>query len=539
LDWHLKWYICNDPTSWAKGKRPTIFQGKDGWQLTIQKKKEILLNNIFGVDIDAQAAEVTKLSLLLKVVETPGQLDFMGERILPDLGRNVKCGNSLIGNDYYQERQLTMSVDEEERYRVNAFDWKTEFSQVFIQGGFDVVMGNPPYVFTRELITEYEKEYYNRVYTQTQFKINTYLLFVEKGFSLLKDTGQFGYIIPNNWLTLETASKFREFILSKTRSLSIVNSRDKVFESASVDTSILIFGKTGKADVSIFELENHEIRPVHKSTPDVYLNLDGHIISYESHKSEGSDKLLGKISHQGILLKAIAEVRNGIQAYTVGEGTPVQTEQMKRDRVYHSLEKKDDTWLKYVDGVDVGRFKIGWSRQYVKYGKNLTRPRKKEFFQGERLLIRQIPAVPPYCILASYVDEELVNDNNSMIVTQPQLGYSVKYLAGILNSRLISFWFMHSFGKLQRKVFPQFKVKELRIFPIHPISFSDSADKARHDKMVSLVERMLSLHKQSPKTPQEQEMVKREIESTDREIDQLVYELYGLSEDERKIVDER
>ena len=264
------------------------------------------------------------------------------------------------------------------------------------------------------------------------------------------------------------------------------------------------------------------------------MNLHNHIISYEAHQSGKNVDLCQKISRQGILLEIIAEVRNGIQAYTVGEGTPPQTEQVKKDRVYHSLRKKGNTWIKYVDGVDVGRYRIGWSKQFVKYGQNLSRPRKKEFFQGERLLIRQIPAKPPYSILASYVNEELVNDNNSMIVTQPKLGYNIKYLMGILNSRLISVWFIHSFGKLQRKVFPQFKVKELRAFPIRPINFSDPTDKARHDKMVQLVESMLALHKHkaAAKTQADQELYQRQIEATDREIDALVYELYGLTPDE-------
>jgi hypothetical protein len=99
LDWHLRWYKEHDPEKWAKGKDAVIYQSKDGWKLTTAKKKEILLNNIFGVDIDAQAVEVTKLSLLLKVIEDPGQLTMLDERILPDLGKNIQCGNSLIGPD--------------------------------------------------------------------------------------------------------------------------------------------------------------------------------------------------------------------------------------------------------------------------------------------------------------------------------------------------------------------------------------------------------------------------------------------------------
>ena len=151
LDWHLKWYADaeHDPEKWMTGKNPAIYQSKDGYRLTTAKKKEILLNNIFGVDIDPQAVEVTKLSLLLKVLEgesseTIGsQLALFQERVLPDLSRNIKCGNSLIGYDYFEGRLL---VEQAERERVNAFDWKAEFPQVFAQGGFDAVFGNPPYI---------------------------------------------------------------------------------------------------------------------------------------------------------------------------------------------------------------------------------------------------------------------------------------------------------------------------------------------------------------------------------------------------------
>ncbi len=134
LDWYLDWYIHNDPVRWAKGKAPAVVETKGGWQLTMDKKKEILLSHIYGVDIDAQAVEVTKLSLLLKVVENPGQLSWLSERILPDLGENIKCGNSLIGPDYYDGRQMTM-FDKEESYRVNVFDWHNAFPQAFTWAG--------------------------------------------------------------------------------------------------------------------------------------------------------------------------------------------------------------------------------------------------------------------------------------------------------------------------------------------------------------------------------------------------------------------
>jgi len=132
LDWHLTEYL-KDPDRWLKGKRPPLERASGGvTRLSIEERKRILMNNIYGVDIDPQAVEVTKLSLLLKVLEGEGvaaQLSLGLERVLPDLGRNIKCGNSLIGNDFYQGRLAL--PDEETARRVNPFDWKTEFPEVF------------------------------------------------------------------------------------------------------------------------------------------------------------------------------------------------------------------------------------------------------------------------------------------------------------------------------------------------------------------------------------------------------------------------
>ncbi len=150
LDHHRQWYEANDPAKHAKRKEPAVYQGQNGgWRLTTSEKKRILLNNIYGVDIDRQAVEVTKLSLLLRVLEgeseeTLGQqLRLWQERALPDLGDNIKCGNSLIGPDIFEDQLID---DEEEMRRVNPFDWKVEFPEIVAVGGFDIVIGNPPYV---------------------------------------------------------------------------------------------------------------------------------------------------------------------------------------------------------------------------------------------------------------------------------------------------------------------------------------------------------------------------------------------------------
>ncbi len=162
-----------------------MVEGQGGWQLTMDKKKGILLSHIYGVDIDAQAVEVTKLSLLLRVVESPGQLSWLSERILPDLGENIKCGNSLIGPDYYDNRQMPMFGDEE-FYRVNVFDWNKAFPQVFAAGGFDAVIGNPPYLRIQGLQEYYSAEiaYFQKKYKSAVKRFDLSLLFIEKALFL-------------------------------------------------------------------------------------------------------------------------------------------------------------------------------------------------------------------------------------------------------------------------------------------------------------------------------------------------------------------
>ncbi len=228
LDWHQEWYAKHDPEKHAKGRSPKVYLGPGNeWRLTTAEKKRVLLNNIYGVDIDTQAVEVTKLSLLLKVLEgenaeTLGKtFKLFHERALPDLGENIKCGNSLVAPDFYEGQQLSL-LDDEERYRINAFDWNAEFPEVFTpspvgrgQGegnGFDAVIGNPPWVFTREgdfavQMKRYVQDTYLGSLEGSQMgrakqsgKINLFAIFILQSLRLLRSEGFFGYIVPNTLL---------------------------------------------------------------------------------------------------------------------------------------------------------------------------------------------------------------------------------------------------------------------------------------------------------------------------------------------------
>jgi type I restriction-modification system DNA methylase subunit len=226
LDWYKKQY-AKEPTKYKKQCVQVGNTNKSSeYKLTIAERKRILTSHIYGVDVDSQAVEVSKLSLLLKALEGLNeqeiQKELFIERALPDLSKNIKCGNSLIANDFYI--QGTLGLTEDEQIKINAFDWEKGFKAIFDDGGFDAVIGNPPYVFTRnEGIKDIEKDYYNNTFKYQNYQLNTFSLFIEMGYNILKPKGSFGYIVPNNWLTISSLKPFRDFLVSKTRNLHIVN----------------------------------------------------------------------------------------------------------------------------------------------------------------------------------------------------------------------------------------------------------------------------------------------------------------------------
>lgn len=472
------------------------------------------------------AADIRKLKIDLLITQLELMISTKGIETKPNgIGKKLAEQTEL----YLQTLGWKNSIKDLQKLKnkpelpLHFFDWKLDFpevlnEQVISNSGFDIVIGNPPYVFSRDNLSQIEKDNYNKLYKLTQFKINLYILFIEKGYSLLnKNSGVFFYITPNNWLTLDTNSDLREFILSKTKNIKILQNYANVFESASVDTVILGFKNNGQSSVDYLEWVDKKPIILNKKPTSDYLSKNKHIISYDGG-------ILNKKSFlndlKGVQLQSICDVKNGVQAYTVGEGTPVCTVEMKNNRVYHSLTDKGKNWFKYLDGVDVCRYYLGWSGQYIKYGKNLSRPRQEDLFIGERILVRQIPSQLPYCINACFLDEHCINDNNSMIVKLLDTNYSLKYILGLLNSKLLSEWFAIYFGKLSRKIFPQFKINELRIFPIA------KASKNSQKQIELLVSNVLNLKNKN-----------KDTSSIETEIDNLVYKLYELTYDEVKVID--
>jgi tRNA1(Val) A37 N6-methylase TrmN6 len=390
--------------------------------------------------------------------------------------------------------------------------------------GFDIVIGNPPYVFARDSkskgITQADKEYYPKHYQVTEYQLNLYPLFIEKGYNLLKNKGLLDYITPNNWLTISSNKNLRKFILDNSH-LKIVNFYAKVFESADVDSSIILFQKSQQnKSIELFEYTDN-FYSIFETKTNYFLQQKDYIINIEAFKNTESLSLLEKIELQSIQIKTIADVKAGLQAYERGKGNPPQTEEIKENRVYHSTTKINDDYIKYLDGKDVCRYYLGWSGEYLKYGDNLASPRKDfSLFSTPRILVRQIPSPLPYSINACFTQEIILNDRNSMNIINLQ--ENPMLILGIFNSKLISYWFAHKFGKLQRGIFPQFKVNELATFPI-PKNFGNY-----QQPVIKLVDEILKKKKKD---------VKADVSELEQKIDNLVYKLYELTYEEVKITD--
>jgi len=541
LDWHLNWYVEHDAEKWEKQKTivrvppsplTPLPQGEgNSWRLTTAKKKEILLNNIHGVDIDAQAVEVTKLSLLLKVLENAsGQLGLGLERALPDLGNNIKCGNSLIGFDYFEGQ---LFPDEEERARVNPFDWKREFPQVFQQtsevsktsevsgrGGFDVVIGNPPYVLGRETFDESAKRYLASNYDSYGGKYDLYIYFTEKAISLIRAKGKLGYIIPNTVLVNENAVKLRKVILDQTQVDLIRVFNERVFEDAQVESAILVVEKK-PTSLKLTTIQNGET--VSEISQEVFAKNQE--FRFNVRLNSTTDELLGQIEGRSTSLGILSDICIGIQ---LGGSSGNDTKES-----FLSNKKLDNNYQRVLDGKDINSYSTRWNEKFVRYGNWLHRKRDEKYFLNPKVMIRQIGAVP----VATFDDQNFYTLNtiyNLISVSE----YSPKFFLGVINSKFGK-WFWRLKNSDFKSLFPKIKKTQIEIIPIRSINFSNPAEKAGHDKMVSLVEQMLASHKSlaAAKSPQEKERLERQIDVTDRAIDLLVYELYGLSEEEIRVVE--
>lgn len=531
LTYHLNYYTNRKN---PKSYKEQIYQRKDGqWFLTTKEKKRILLNNIYGVDIDSQAVEVTKLSLLLKVLEGESkdvyekQQKLWRERVLPDLGDNIKCGNSLIEPDIYNNFQ-TKLFEDEEMYHINAFDWGTEFKEIIDNGGFDVVIGNPPY---GSLFADKEVAYINEKLPVFKTIPDAYVAFIEKAHQLLSEGGRFGYIIPSAWLGGPAYINLRNFLL-QFRIETVISLPFDIFKDAYIDTVLLMTVKispNSKHNVLTYEYPKKE-----RITSINLLTLKPSKINQLTWcKTENCKFIL-----DADMLSILATIRKKVGGNL--EKIVIMRRGVLFDRTLLTNKKVSEKSFPYYEG-DVYRYRIQYhAPMWIEFGPKMKEyPRDFHWFEGERILLRRL-VNRQQRLMASLISKTVITNKN-LYVIKPIGNESIKYILGVINSLLFSRMYLSQISQATKDDFPQVTVRDIRSLPIRTIDFSNPNDKTLHDKMVKLVEQMLDFHKRFARATADVErtMLQRQIDAIDKQIDQLVYELYALSNDEIEQIEQK
>ncbi len=560
LDWHRDWYVQNLVPLLQSGLKPSspeirrllpgvetgkkgrkkepelpVYRGRGGeWRLTTAERKRILLNNIYGVDIDRQAVEVTKLSLLLKVLEGENdetiskQLTLFQERALPDLSNNIKCGNSLIGWDILKDNP---GLTQEEIERINPLDWEKEFPEIFQRGGFCIVIGNPPW---GALLSQEDERYLETAahYLVAQGRsIDTYSLFIERALGLLKNGGLMGYITPDTFLRKSDHLPTRELLLKNTRILELLE-LGPVFRTVP-DTwcSIFIIEKS---------LPNKETKIIHKKLSrfivsaidrlnmfakgEWYSETEMHqsywlqnyqmIIGYLA--SEACQKLISKMESH----KRLGELKG---TYIISRG---------EEGSKFALNGAENGDLFMVIPANVERYRISDGLNIL--SSMITSNKIISFYTHPKIWITRIQKMRWKQRIVSGFDQRKNSAGMKtlqIIISKLDNTQDLKYLQAILSSKLINFWCVNYLADDMNKTY-------LENVPI-PAPVIDLKHSALYNDLVSNVDKMQDLKNQlaEAKISQDTNILQRQIEATDNQIDTLVYELYGLTEEEIKIVE--
>lgn len=596
LDWHLKWYAENDAEKHAKGKDARLYRGREGWRLTAAERKRILVNNIYGVDIDAQAVEVTKLSLLLKVLEGEtdeslnAQMKLFHERALPDLDGNIKCGNSLIGPDFFDGR---LDLDEDERRRINAFDWQAEFPQVFKGGGFDAVIGNPPYIRiqTMKEWAPLEVEFYKQRYTAaSKGNYDIYVVFVERGLQLLNKKGRLGFILPHKFFNAQYGEPLRGLIAAGRHLEHVVHfGHQQVFDGATTYTCLMFLDNSGVKACMVRNVADITRWQTTKEAESFSVPAKRITASDWSFATGANTPLLEKLLALPVKLGNVAErIAQGIrtsanEVYVLdtldAKGSMFVAYSKQLDR--QVMLEKDSVSL-FLQGREIKPYEIRASGKvvvvpyeldsgratliterdfrrrfpntfsYLAESKTYLEMRESGRMRGEgwhgyvypkNIDVMRGPKilVPDIADRASFALDEsgaYAFTSGYGIVLKADSGVTTKYVLGLLNSRLLDY-FLKRISTVIRGGFFRYFTQFLEQLPIRTIDFPDKQDRARHDRMVALVEQMLQLHRDlaAAKTAHDKTLAERQIAATDRQIDRLVYELYGLTEEEIAVVE--
>jgi len=474
-------------------------------KFNLQVKNSILTNNLYGVDLDSKAVEIAQLNLFLKIGEK-------GE--LPKLRENIKNGNSLIDDKKFSDKY---------------FKWEQEFEDIMKEGGFDIVIGNPPYIDYREIdgMDFIKENYYS---AKVKDKFNILILFIEKGLKILKKGGLLGFIVSNQFLCSDFGLKIREYILKNTKIRQIIDvSMVKVFRDASTYPIIIILEKS-RPDGNIVKTSKvkNENDIIFKNvkfdeiSQDVYNNFDGKLFLLGLNKNSLS--IINKMKENSTSLKGLCEeITWGTSATGYGKKKIEQKE-------YLSLPKpKQEKYLKIIQTADIQRYRIDWQKEFIP--KEIYSENKLKLFEKEKIVIGRLNKF----LKATLDTEKHVLGKATLIICKSSV--QPKFLLGILNSKLIDYYFKLLFiSTHMSQGYIRYDIPYLEKLPIKIPS------ETQQKPLIELVNKIMPLNQRlneiGDKKTSEREKIEEEVKRMEKEIDELVYEIYGISEKEQKIVED-
>ena len=600
LDWYRDWFVADD----ASRHKDRVYQTHKGqWRLTTAERKRILVDHIYGVDIDSQAVEVTKLSLLLKVLEgetkeTLQRQLFAKQRALPDLADNIKCGNSLIGPDFYHGKQLEL-FDDDRRLRINVFDWPAEFRKIMQTGGFDTVIGNPPYVRIQSL-KEWgpdEVEFYKQRYQAASHgNYDIYVVFVERGLGLLNPRGLVGFILPHKFFNAQYGEPLRTMLTKGRHLTQIVHfGSQQVFASATTYSCLLFLSKSRSRRCRFVQVEDlNDWRVTGKGTHGEVLAEEINGISWNIQIGPAA-RVIKRLAEAPLRLTDVAHLFVGLQTDADDVFILDEVKRQGGKVLCASRATGKNHWFEadhlkpFLKGsLDIRRYGLSGAPKWLIFPYRNTetksnllsadeyaeqcpltweylienRPRLQRRAKGRlgstwygyvykknHLRFEQPKILAPAIATGAcfawdatgfyyFVGSGGGGGGGYGIVLRPDFRWPPLYLLALLNSSLTTFWlqrtstvFRGGYLALNRQY-----IEEIRLIP--PTAGSRTRQ-AIAERLQALAEQMLALRAQpSGRTPHERSSHSRQIEATDREIDQLVYELFGLTGAEIRIVEE-
>lgn len=585
IDYHVR-YLTEHPKETQVGQLfPDVMKDESGEpRLSVIRKAQILKNNLFGVDIDAQAVEITMMSLYLKALEGERSQLPPKQHLLPELKYNIICGNSLIGPDIYGQGTLFGDAD---RDRINAFAWDSDatgFGRIAKDGGFDAVIANPPYIRIQTLqeFSPLEADYLKRHYlSASSGNFDIYVCFVEKGLSVLRDSGKLGFILPSKFFQTDYGKPLRELLANKESIESIVDfCHLQVFDGPTTYTCLLFLSRTPRKTFRYMKIEREANLPFLKGEPSAVPVAD---LSQGPWVLAGRDKrrIFDKMEAQSTrLIDLPSEISRGSSSGAddifIVRSTEKSGMYVSRDGESVRLEPKI---------LRIPLYATGFSRYYFGHDSNeriifpyriedesaeliaerdLKRefPRAFEYLRARRHLLEErkqfmawysfsaprnlpehdtasllVPLLADRGLFSEFPDGRqrfcLMASGGFSIKTDKSTVVSPRYLLGVLNSKLL-FAYLKSKSNVFRGGWITCTKQYVAPLPIR------HADGSQHDDMVTLVDCILALNRKwnsGKLAPSELERLGRQIADTDAEIDDLVYKLYGITDEERKIIE--